>query len=448
MNIEAFRRAVGDVVARHEALRTSFPRLSARPAQVISEELETQIPVIDLSALAHTLREAEARRIATYDAAQGFDISRAPLFRFSFIKLSPREHLFVVVIHHIISDGWSTGVLVRELRALYESRVNNTRAELPDLTVQYGDYAVWQRNRLRGERLERELEYWKLELEGAPAAIELPADRRHPAVASHKGMTLTFKLDAGLRVDLNRLARSRNATPFMVLLAGFYALLARYSGQLDIVIGTPVANRDRIDVEPLIGFFVNTLPIRLRGEQRDTFEALLERVKRTALGAFAHQEAPFEKIMEALRPARVMSGHPLFQVLFAFQNAPMPALRFSELDVVVDPIDSGTAKFDLSLMISAIEDQFETVFEYSTDLFDRATISRFAAHFERLLIGAVIDPRRPFVDLPLVTPSEISLILEDEPVRTYTGPVHSLFEAQAQVSPDRIALRSVGDYIS
>jgi amino acid adenylation domain-containing protein len=431
LNVQALRDSVNDVVARHEALRTSFPPVSAEPAQLVSGTLTTQIPVINLSDAPESIREASARKIATDDAARGFDLSRAPLFRFQLIKLSGSEHILVMVMHHIIADGWSLGVLAREFCALYDARVNRTRAELPVLGLQYGDYAAWQRNWLRGERLERELEYWRHELDGAPIALDLPADRRRPAALSHQGMTLPLDLDPALRVQLKQLAQAHNSTIFMVLLAGFYALLSRYSGQQDIVIGTPVANRDRAEIEPLIGFFVNTLPIRLKAERRDTFEALLERVKRKTLGAYAHQEAPFEKIMEAIRPARGISGHPLFQVMFALQNAPMPEIRFSGLDAEVEALDSATAKFDLSLLMSEAEDRLDAVFEYSTDLYERATVARFATHLERLLAGAVSDPLQRVRELPLLTPAEISQIVETEASLRFTGPLHHALEARA-----------------
>ena len=414
LNVEALRDSINDVIARHEALRTSFPSLSTQPAQVISGTLKIEMPSVDLSGHPETLRESEAMKLASDEASRGFDLAQAPLFRFTLIKLSHTHHLLVMVMHHIISDGWSMGVLVRELCALYDARVNKTRADLAELAIQYGDYSVWQRDWLRGERLERELDYWRRELEGAPTHIDLPTDRLHPAAMGHRGATLNLVLNSRLSSELSRLAKSRNATPFMVLLAAFYTLLARYSGQQDIVIGTPVANRDLAEIEPLIGFFVNTLPIRIKAAHRDTFGVLLERVKSTTLAAYTHKEAPFEKIMEALRPTRGTSGHPLFQVMFALQNTPMPALRLSGLDVDVEYVDSGTAKFDLSVLMTAAEDRLEAIFEYSTELFDRPTISRLASHFEQLLAEIIKDPAQPISDLQILTPEELALFYEHE----------------------------------
>ncbi|HYM00220.1 MAG TPA: amino acid adenylation domain-containing protein, partial [Blastocatellia bacterium] len=448
LNIEALTQSVNHIVARHEALRTAFPSLSAQPAQAIRESVRIEIPAIDLSEFSESLKDREALKLAADEASRGFDLARAPLFRFKVITLSHTRSVLVMVMHHIISDGWSLGILVHELDALYESNIRGTPPNLPRLSVQYGDYSVWQREHLQGERLDKELRYWRLELKGAPAETDLPCDRIRPAKLSHQGATVTLVLDVGLSGELSRLAKSRNATQFMVLLTAFYVLLTKYTSQHDIVIGTPVANRDHTEIEPLIGFFVNTLPIRIKAVQRDSFAVVLERVKRTTLAAYSHQAAPFDKILEHVSPSRGMSAHPLFQVLFALQTAPAPSPRLSGLEAEVDYVDSGTAKFDLSLLMSAAEDRLEAVFEYSTDLFDRSTILRFSGHFERLLTEITHDDARPISDLQILTREELAVAQKSEDTPPVGEFVHHRFEAHAEESPARIALQYDDEHLS
>jgi condensation domain-containing protein len=312
-------------------LRTTFSAVEGVPAQIISAPAAVPISREDLSGLPETEREAEALRLATAEAQRPFDLVEGPLVRAALLRLGAEEHVLLLTMHHIVSDGWSMGVLVRELAALYEAFRRGEPSPLGELPVQYADYAVWQREWLSGEVLEEQLDYWRRQLAGAPPALGLPTDRPRPQVATYHGAVEKFELSAELSESLKKLGRSEGATPFMTLLAAFYALLYRYSGQEEIVVGSPVAGRTRAETEGLIGFFVNTLALRtdLRGNPR--FVELLKRVREVCLGAYGHQEVPFEKLVAELQPGRDMSRHPFFQVMFVLQNVPLEPLELPGL---------------------------------------------------------------------------------------------------------------------
>src|SRR5262249_34331493 len=307
LRIMSLERTLSEIVRRHEALRTRFPAVDGEPAQVIDELGAVELPVIDLGGLSPETGREEARRLALREARRPFDLAAGPLLRASVVRLGPEERLALLTMHHIVSDGWSMGVLIREVGTLYGAYSQGRPSPLEELPVQYADYAVWQRNYLEGGVLERQLEYWRERLGDRPPALELPTDRPRPAAQSHQGGSESFTIGEEVRRGLERLCRGRGTTLFMTLLGAFKTLLHRYRGQTEIVVGSPIAGRTRAETEQLIGFFVNTLALRTDLSGNPSFEELLERVKETALGAYAHQETPFERLVEELRPERSLS---------------------------------------------------------------------------------------------------------------------------------------------
>ncbi|MCP4660645.1 MAG: amino acid adenylation domain-containing protein, partial [bacterium] len=448
------RRSLNEIVRRHEALRTSFGEVGGQPVQVIAPALELALPVVDLEALPPEAREAEARRLAAAEARQPFDLARGPLLRATLVRLAKEEHVGLFTMHHIVSDGWSIGVLIRELTALQEALSQGQPSPLGELVVQYADYAAWQRQWLVGEVLGTQLNYWREKLAGAPARLELPTDRPRPAVQSYRGHSLAVALSEELSAAVNALSRRRSATPFMTLLAAFKALLHRFTGEDDLVVGTPIAGRTHREIEGLIGFFVNTLVLRtVVGGSGDpgyghpggqTYERLLEQVRQVALDAYAHQDIPFEQLVEELRPERDLSSTPLFQVMFILQNVPqgdveMPALAMSPLAA-----EGATTKFDLTLSVQEDERGWSGTLSYRSDLFDRTTIARLRAHFGRLLAGVVEDPERRIGELTLLSAAERHQILiawNDVPDLDPQGLLfHELFEAQVEACPEAVAV--------
>jgi hypothetical protein len=403
-DVAALRAALNELVQRHEVLRTRFELEDRGPVQVIAPQMPLALQLEDLGELGAEVREAEARRLSREEAQTPFDLERGPLIRVRLLRLSDTEHWLLLTLHHIVTDGWSWGVLVRELSALYAAHRQGEASALPALPVQYADYAVWQREWLQGEVLEQQLGYWKPMLAELPV-LKLPTDRPRPAVPSFRGGRVTFTLDAGLTAELRGLSRREGVTLFMTLLAAFQVLLYRYSGQDDIVVGVPIAGRVRPELGGLIGFFVNTLVLRgdLSGEP--TFREYLARVRARALEAYAHQDLPFEKLVEELRPKRDMSRNPLFQVALVLQNTPPGTLQLEGLCVQpLTDLGSGSAKFDLSLSITETANGMLARAEYAADLFDAATIERMMGHWRALLEGIVAEPGQRIARLPLPMP--------------------------------------------
>jgi amino acid adenylation domain-containing protein/thioester reductase-like protein len=445
LDADALGRTLAEVVRRHEALRTHFASAAGQPVQVIKPEPQLELPLLDLSGLPAAEREAQARRLATEEAARPFDVAAGPLVRARLLRLGQAEHLALLTVHHLVSDGWSVGVLVREAAALYQAFSAGRPSPLPELPVQYADFALWQRQWLQGETLQRLLAYWKRQLAGIPARLDLPADRPRPAQPSGAGAEEPLALPPELTRRLRELALSEQATLFMALLAGFQTLLLRYTGQTDLVVGTPVANRTRPELEQLIGFFVNTLALRTDLSGDPSFVELLSRVRQVAVGAFDHQELPFERLVEELRPERQLGVTPLLQVLFVLQNVPLPATSFGSLRFSVERVESGTAMFDLSLtLVEAPDGGLEGMWEYSTELFDRATVARLGRHFRKLLEGAAADPRQRLSELPLLDEAERQLLLVSWNHTRTDYPrdlcLHQLIEAQAARTPDAVAV--------
>jgi len=407
LDVEALRRALQMIVRRHESLRTRLPAEGGTPRQVVAGGLTGELPVVDVGG-----GHPRLARLMKAELQRPFDLAQGPLYRTVLYRLEHDVHVLQLTCHHVVFDGWSMGVFVRELTALYGEFAGGAGAELPPLPVQYADYACWQRQRLAGEVLERQLDYWRGRLAGAPRALELPTDHPRPAIETHRGARQAFVIPDGLARRLMELSRAEGATLFMTLLAAFSVLLSRYSGQRDLVLGTPIAGRSRPELEGLIGFFVNTLVLRMDVSGQPSFRELLLRVKETALEAYAHQDVPFERLVEELRPERDLGRNPLFQVMFVLQNAPRQDLALPGLRVTPLEIERNAAQFDVSLHLRPRPEGLVGFFEYATDLFEAGTIERMAGHFVRLLTGVVTDPACRITELPLLTEGELSRLAE------------------------------------
>ncbi|MFY2562983.1 non-ribosomal peptide synthase/polyketide synthase, partial [Corallococcus terminator] len=446
MDTGALERSIQVLVQRHEALRTTFhAQPDGVPFQRIHAEAELTVPVVDLSALPESEREQEARRLAGIEAQKPFDLSRAPLLRASVLRLSEQRHVLLVTVHHIVSDAWSHGIISREIGALYDAFARGQPSTLPPLALQYADYAVWQRGWLQGTVLATQVDWWREQLAGAPQVLELPTDRPRPPVQTSHGATLSLSLGRELTARLQAACKREGVTPFMALLASFQVLLARYSGQDDIVVGSPIANRHQSEVEGIVGFFVNTLALRARLTPGMTFRELLAQVRNSTLGAYAHQDVPFEKLVEELRPERDLSRSPLFQVLLALQTSERAAPSDGDQsDSDSFDVGSGTAKYDLSFLLFDSGNDIGGMLEFNTDLFDRATMERMRAHWTRLLASVVESPEQPLWSAPLLAEDERKQLLVGwnstarEP-HTAT-PIHVPVEAQAARTPDAIAV--------
>src|SRR5947209_19536805 len=392
LDVPALRRSLEEIVRRHEALRTVFNSKGGRAVQVVLPELPPSFAEVDLSAEQEGSGAAAFRQSAAAEAERPFDLTRGPLLRATLLRLSDREQVLLLTMHHIVSDGWSMGIFERELVTLYECYSAGQPSPLKELPVQYADFAVWERRRLAGGRLEEQLAYWKERLGGDLPALELPTDHPRPAVQLFEGANYSFDIPKSLADDLKSLGREEGATLFMTLLAGWQALLSRYSGQQDISVGTPVAGRTRVETEQLIGFFVNTLVLRANLSGEPSFRELLGRVREVCLGAYAHQDLPFEKLVEELRPERSLSRTPLFQVMFALQNTPREATLAGGLILRPQSFDTGRAKFDLTLVAHESGGGLRVTLNYRTDLFEAGTIARMAGHYRRLLAAAARSP--------------------------------------------------------
>ncbi|MFI5477049.1 amino acid adenylation domain-containing protein [Streptomyces cacaoi] len=432
--------ALGRVVHRHQVLRSRIAVEGGRPVQVVEPDDVLVTEVTDLSALPGEQAEAQALDLARADAATPFDLGSAPLLRARIVRTAPHGHLLVLVLHHTAGDGWSLPVLWRELSTGYAALARGTTADLPELPIQYADFSHWQQQRMAADGFAGQLAYWRGKLAGT-TPLELPTDRPRPPVRSGAGDTLTFHLPAELRDRLAALGQEHGGTLFMVLLAGFQALLARWSGQTDVAIGTPIAGRSRVELEPLIGFFVNTLVLRSDLSGDPPFQDLLASVKDTALTAYDHQDLPFDRLVEELRPDRDLSRNPLFDVLFQLHPEQLDSLPLDGVSVRTVDVDNGTAKFDLSLALTEQPDGLLGTLQYATDLFDRATVERFAEHYARLLRSALADPARRLSRLDLLTLEERQALhaaptAPEAPAHC----LHQLVEEQVRRSPDAVAV--------
>ena len=444
LDIPALERSIGEIVRRHDVLRTRFAVVDGEPRQLVAPPLPLRFDVDDLSALAADTRQAEARRRAAAFCRQPFDLESGPLFTARLLRLGGNEHWLLLNLHHIVTDYWSTAIFSRELAVLYEAFHRGLVSPLAALPVQYADFTVWQREWLKGPVLERHLDYWRGALADLPA-LELPFDRPRPAVASARGGRVSFTIDHALTSALKALGLRQEATLFMTLLAAFQVLLHRYSGQDDLAVGVPIAGRSRPELEGLIGFFVNTLVLRGDLSGDPSFVDYLARVRECSLAAYAHQDLPFEKLVEELAPSRDLSRNPLFQVSFALQNTPALHWRLAGLDVTtVEGILDSSAKFDLYLAITENAGQLQGRIEYAATLFDAATIENMAAQWRTLLGEIVANPAESIARLPLHSSSERArLLAQGNHVASNCSDasVHELFAAQAARAPESIAVR-------
>ncbi|HSK05835.1 MAG TPA: condensation domain-containing protein, partial [Kofleriaceae bacterium] len=439
----ALARGLAEIVRRHEVLRTRFELAGGRLVQVIEPEVPFAAGTIDLRDLPAGDREARVLELARASATRPFDLSRAPLLRCDLVRLGPAEHVLLFCMHHITSDGWSIEVLLRELEALYAAYAAGRASPLAELPIQYADFADWQRRWLTGPVIDEQLAYWRAALAGPPAPLELPTDRPRPAVQRHRGATLAFALPPALSAQVTAAARREGATTFMAVLTAFAALLARYAGQDDVVVGSPVANRGARELEGLIGCFVNTLALRCDLAGDPSFAEALRRVREAVIGALAHQDLPFEQLVEELQPERDPSRHPIFQAMLVFQGARAPSLALEGIEVEALPAGAGSAKFDLSLYLSESPHGLEGAVEYDTDLFEPETIARLIGHFQLLLEGCITRPERPLSAHPLLLASDRAVIERCNATQA-AGPdpscLHALVEAQVARTPGAIAV--------
>ena len=437
-------RALAAIVARHEVLRTRCATSDGRPVPVVEQHVELPLEVLDRGGLAGRERTRAVREAVVGATEQPFDLERAPLLRARLLRLGAEDHVLVLVLHHLVADAWSLDVLARELAAHYRAAVDGTPADLPALPVQYADYAAWQRARLSGDVLRRQLEHWRERLEGAPAVLDLPTDRARPAVQTYAGAAHAFALDDGLTAALRATAREHGVTLAMLCLAAFHALLARHSGQRDLVLGVPIANRLRAEVEGLVGMFVNTLALRVDAADDPPFSELLARVQRACLDAYDHQELPFEKLVEELMPERDLSRTPLFQVLFSMNAARTAELAAGGLRLRVLPFEVTRVRFDLELHLFEGATDVDALLAFNTDLFDAPTVARLAERLRLLLESAVADTRARVSALPMLADAERATLLGawgGERVAYPQGAcLHELFEAQVARAPDAPAL--------
>jgi hypothetical protein len=409
LDLGALERVINEVVRRHEILRTRIEVEEGVPAQVIDEWEPLGLEVEDLTSLTHEESEETVRRIARAEAETGFDLSRGPLLRVKLLKLEEEQHVALFTMHHIVSDGWSLGVLVREVCDLYAAMSEGKGSPLPELEIQYADYATWQRQYLTGAMLEKRLAYWKKQLGGKLPPLDLPTDHLRPPVSGHRGASKSFLLPVELCRSLRELSRQEGVTLFMTLLAAFKTLLYRYTAQEDIIIGAAVANRNRAEIEPLIGFFVNMLPMRTDLSGNPRFTELLRRVKETALDGYAYQDIPFEKLVEEIRPERLARQMPLFNVAFGVQNAPRENLTLKDIQVRPMVAAQEGARLDLTLWITESAEGMGCRWTYSKDLFEDGTILRMQTHFETLLFNIIDRPDARLTTLEISSRPEIGL---------------------------------------
>jgi len=448
----ALESSFTELIRRHEILRTVFPTVDGEASQQVLSAQRFKLSMEDFRHFPANEREARALEWAGRKAARPFDLAGGPLLRATLLCLGDREHLLVIVMHHIISDAWSMGVFFKEMTALYAGYSTGTHVFLEELPIQYADFAQWQRRYLSEDVLENQLSYWKTQLDGIPALLELPADRSRHKIQSFNGAKRTFSIPPSVVASLRKVAKDENATLFMVLLSAFQTLLHRYSHQSDIVVGSPIAGRQWQETERLIGFFVNTLVLRGRFSEELTFRQFLKQVRETALEAYSHQDVPFEKLVEALHPDRSLSQTPLFQVMFVLQNAPRGKIRLSELTASPVEIDRPIAMFDLTLALVEESDGLKGELEYSTDLFDAATIERMEEHFQNLLQSIVEGPDQRVSELSLLTDHERRKILVDwnktEAEFSREKSYSQLFEEQVSRTPDAAAIRFKDQFLT
>ena len=447
LNIEALRRTLDAIIERHESLRTIFKTVEGVPMQVVEDHVRVELPLIDLSAMPEAEREEEARRILALEGRRPFNLSEGPLIRCHLLRLADSEHIVLMTTHHIVTDGWSMGIFHRELMELYEAFAAGRPSPLPELSIQYIDYALWHQQWFEGEVYESQLAYWKKQFATLPPVLELPADHARSnfqAYRACRGLQQMLALSQELTQQINHFCRKEEATPFMTLLAAFKVLLHRYTGEEDIVVGSPIAGRCMAETESLIGLFINVLALRDDLSGDPTFRELLTRVKDTALGAYAHQDLPFETLVRELQPDRALTHNPIFQAMFVLQNEPMPPVEFAGIKSSHVQVENVTTNFDLTLDIVERDGQYLIKFESNADLFEEATITRMMGHLETLLAGIIANPQQKISELPMLTEKERRQLLGEWTDTATAYPankcVHELFDEQVRRAPEAIAV--------
>ena len=431
------------VVLRHSSLRTVFESVNGECRQVVLPDIWIEIPLVDLSGRPEPNREAEALAVISDEGKKAFDLSKGPLLRCLLVRLGPERYIFLLVLHHIIVDGWSISILFRELTSTYACLLKGDAPSLPDLPFQYADYAQWQREYMTGEVLDHQLAYWKRKLADCPLVLKLPTDYPRPTIANWRGATEEIVLDSAALESVKTLAKSENCTLFMVVMAAFQALLWRYSDQESILVGTPVAARNDIELESMVGLFVNTLVFRSDFSKDLTFRELMRQVREFALDSYPHQDLPFERLVESLVPQRSLDIHPIFQVMFTFQNIPKQIFEIPGLIIKEIAFESGIAKLDLSVEVWD-DGQLHSQFEYRTDLFEKSTIQRMLGHFENLLRQAAKNPDSLVGELEIMGAEEREQVLMDWNCTAADYPrnltIPESFEARVERDPTAIAL--------
>src|SRR6266508_629808 len=452
LDLKVLEQVINEIIRRHEVLRTRIEVKAGVPAQVIQAWKPRRLGVEELTGFSQEEKEEAVRRIRREDAGTGFDLSRGPLLRVKALKLEEEQHVLLYTMHHIVSDAWSMGILIREVGDLYHAYSHEQESPLKDLPIQYADYAVWQREWLQGAVLEKDLEYWRKQLAGMEV-LELPTDHQRPAVRSYRGASRHFMVERELAEMLSALGQREEATMFMTLLGGFSVLMSRYSGQEDVALGTDTAGRNRVEIEGLIGFFVNQLALRVEVRHRESFGELLKRVREVCLGAYTHQDAPFEKLVEELQPERDLSQSPLFQVKLIWREAPRGGLGLKGLKMLsCSGGEIETVRTDLMVTIMDLGRDLGGTVTYSRDLFEEETIERLARHYTNLLSGIAEDSERPISELSLLSDEEREQIVVEwnQTGKPYPQDrcVHELFREQAERNPERIALTCEERWVS
>ncbi|AFZ01580.1 non-ribosomal peptide synthetase [Calothrix sp. PCC 6303] len=451
LNLAVLEQSFQIIIERHEALRSILTTVEGEPVQAIAPHLKLTISVVNLQNLPEDKREIQAQKLATEEARCPFVLSEFPLLRLKLIRLGEQEHILLLTIHHAIFDGWSIGILLKELAAIYTNLCDGQPASLPDLPLQYADYSVWQQEWLHKEVLKKQLAYWKQQLNGI-STLQLPTDRPRSALQTFEGKTYTWQISPDLTTALERFSQKSGVTLFMTLLTAFNTLLYRYTGQDDIVVGSAIANRNWAESEGIIGLFVNTLALRTQIDDNPSFSELLTQVRDMTLAAYAHQDLPFEKLVEELQPERDLSRNPLFQVWFALHNLPIPTLQLGDLTLTPIEVETGTAQFDLSLDIYIGEQGLTGAIEYSSELFEAATIARMVEHFQTLLNGIVVNSQTKLSEVPLLTATEKQqLLIEWNQTQTAiveSQSLHEVFTQQVEKTPDAIAIIVGGESLT
>ncbi len=444
LDLPALEASLNEIVRRHEVLRATFTTLAGEPVQVITPELRFQLSATDLSQLPEEARQLRIRDLASIEAQKPFNLSTGPLLRLLLLRTGEQEHFLLPTFHHIVCDGWSVGVFADELRTLYEAFAGGLPSPLPELPIQYADYTLWQRERLQGELLLQQVSYWKRQLQDAPPVLELPTDFPRTANQEVRSGYHAITLPRSLSDSIKQLSRQEDVTLFMTLLAAFKLLLSRYSGQQDIIVGSSIANRTRAEIEGLIGFFVNTLVLRTDFSGQPSFRQLLQRVKTVAMDAYAHQDLPFEKLVEELQPERSLGHTPLFQVMFALQNQPRLSQQQASIGITSLDFDGGAAKFDLTFVLTDTDHGLRARMEYNAALFRPETIQQMMESFQTLLESAVVDRDRPVDSLPILSQATRYQLLFGNNLRreqiSEEECIHQVFAKQATRTPERHAV--------